>query len=100
MELRAQEISTITHGLGIVAFPSFHVFFALNLTWAARSIKPLMTLLLVLNTLNIMATMTTGWHFFADVVAGFALFGLMMWLVSRVEQRMQTRGIPSLQVDS
>ena len=88
--LRAHEVGRITQGLGVITFPSYHVFFALNLTWAARSIKPVFLFLIALNIVNILSTMTTGWHYFVDVVAGFVLFALALALVSSVEKRMRT----------
>jgi membrane-associated phospholipid phosphatase len=34
-----------------------------------------------LNVLVALSTMTTGWHYFADLVAGLALGGASFWLV-------------------
>lgn len=54
---------------GLITFPSFHVAWALVLTWAFRRRK-LIYAIAPLNLLVIVSTMTTGWHYFADVLAG------------------------------
>lgn len=54
---------------GLITFPSFHVAWALLLAWAFRRRK-LIYAIAPVNLLVIVSTMTTGWHYFADVVAG------------------------------
>lgn len=54
---------------GLITFPSFHVAWALVLTWAFRHRK-IIYAIAPLNLLVIVSTMTTGWHYFADVAAG------------------------------
>lgn len=72
--LRDHAITRITEVHGIIAFPSYHVFFALVTTYAARRNRWLLAAFVILNLLNITATMTTGWHYFADVLGGLGLF--------------------------
>ncbi len=94
-QLRAHEMRSITSGYGLVTFPSFHVFFALCITWSTRHSKPLLAAFVLLNLANISATMTTGWHFFADVLGGFVLFGLVTLLVRGVEPVLRRRILSS-----
>jgi len=75
--LRDQAVTEITEGHGIITFPSFHVFFAVVATYAARRSRWLLAIFVVLNVLNIVATMTTGWHYFADVLGGVGLFAVI-----------------------
>lgn len=56
---------------GVVCFPSFHVIWALLCVWALWSIRPLRIPALLLGALVIASTLTTAWHYFADIVAGF-----------------------------
>ena len=58
---------------GLITFPSFHTTWALLLAWALRRKPLLFVLSLLLNSAVIAATMTTGWHYLTDVVAGGAL---------------------------
>lgn len=57
---------------GLITFPSFHVAWAIVLTWAFRR-RTLIYAIAPLNLLVIVSTMTTGWHYFADVAAGTAV---------------------------
>jgi len=56
---------------GVVCFPSFHVIWALLCVCALWSIRPLRIPAVLLATLVILSTLTTAWHYFADVAAGF-----------------------------
>lgn len=58
---------------GIIAFPSFHVIWALLIILVARPIKWLFYPLLLLNTLLILSTLLLGWHYLVDVIASFIL---------------------------
>ena len=55
---------------GLITFPSFHTTWAMLLTWALRRRPWLFTLSLLVNSGVILATMTTGWHYFTDVLGG------------------------------
>ena len=86
---------------GIVCFPSFHVawaiFFAVTL-WGFRSLRIPVALI---SGMVIISTMTTGWHYFVDVLGGIVLA-----IVSIVLARRLTQGIrpvcrrPALATDS
>jgi membrane-associated phospholipid phosphatase len=58
---------------GLITFPSFHVAWALVIVWAVRGRRPVFALSAALNGLLILSTMTTGWHYFADVLGGGAV---------------------------
>jgi membrane-associated phospholipid phosphatase len=58
---------------GLVTFPSFHTAAALLLAHAMRWNRWLFVPSAVLNLAVIVSTMTTGWHYFVDVVGGVAL---------------------------
>ncbi len=58
---------------GIVCFPSFHVVWAVLSAWSLQSIKPLRIPSAIVCFLIIVSTMTTGWHYVADVLAGIAV---------------------------
>ncbi|MGH7138097.1 MAG: phosphatase PAP2 family protein, partial [Pirellulales bacterium] len=55
---------------GLITFPSFHVAWAILLCWAFRGRRLLFAAVVVLNALVVASTMTTGWHYFADVLGG------------------------------
>lgn len=60
-------------GMGLIAFPSCHVFYACVLTIMMRPIKFIFIPMILLNTLLIIATMALGYHYLADVIAGIIL---------------------------
>lgn len=61
-------------GGGLIAFPSFHVMWALLLTYACRTLSGFVFYpLVMLNVLLIASTVLLGWHYGVDVIAAFAL---------------------------
>jgi hypothetical protein len=58
---------------GLITFPSFHVAWALLMVWALRGNRRIFAAFAVLNAMLIVSTMTTGWHYFADVLGGLAV---------------------------
>lgn len=54
----------------LIMFPSFHVAWALLLAWSVRRRTWLFLPILLVNAAAIVAAMTTGWHYFSDVLAG------------------------------
>jgi hypothetical protein len=62
-----------TQPAGIICFPSFHVVWAVLCgasLWCFRYLRPF---LVVLCAMIVLSTMTTGWHYFTDVLGGLAL---------------------------
>ena len=53
---------------GLITFPSFHTVWALLLVAACP--RPLKAVSVLLNAAVIVATLTTGWHYLSDVLAG------------------------------
>jgi membrane-associated phospholipid phosphatase len=66
---------------GLITFPSFHVTWAMLLTLGYRHRRWLFVPFALLNALVVVSTMTTGWHYFADVLGGLTV-GLAAWGVS------------------
>lgn len=58
---------------GLITFPSFHTCWAILLAWSVSGRRFLFPLAVVLNGAVIVSTMTTGWHYFADVLGGIGL---------------------------
>ena len=65
---------------GLVSFPSFHAAGALMTTWALRRSRIWVTLLGVLNTGLIAATVLLGVHYVTDLLGTVALCGVSLAL--------------------
>lgn len=55
---------------GLITFPSFHTCWAILLTWSVRRWWWALAPFAIVNALVIASTLTTGWHYFADVLGG------------------------------
>lgn len=81
--LRAGE-DGLAQNAGVVCFPSFHViwaFLSVSALWCFRVARiPLVGMA----ALIILSTMTTGWHYAADVVGGLLLASLSTILAQRL----------------
>jgi len=75
--------SFLSQGAGFVSFPSFHVIWAVLSARALWGFRLLRVSILVLAGLIVLSTMTTGWHYFSDVVAG-ALVAVVSILTVRL----------------
>lgn len=71
--LRAPGSYTYTQTVGVICFPSFHVIWAILSVAALWSFKPLRIPSAVLSISIILSTITTGWHYFADLIAGIII---------------------------
>ena len=58
---------------GLIAFPSFHVVWAILLTYACRGRKIIFYSMAVFNIILIASTVLLGWHYFMDVIGGVIL---------------------------
>lgn len=71
---------------GIAAFASLHVsvvFTAALIAQLARMPKPVRVIMWIYLALTCIATVYFGWHYVADVPAGFAVGGLSVWLATK-----------------
>jgi len=69
---------------GLVAFPSFHVIWAVLLTYACRSNNYFFYFMVIYNTLLIISTVVLGWHYLADVVGGIVIAVMSICYANRV----------------
>lgn len=60
-------------GAGLICFPSFHVIWAILSARALWGFRLLRIPLAILSGLIILSTLTTGWHYFCDVLAGLVI---------------------------
>ena len=70
-------------GAGIVCFPSFHVIWAVLSAAALWPMKPLRIPATVVATLIVISTVTTGWHYVVDSLAGMILAAITLACADR-----------------
>jgi hypothetical protein len=63
---------------GIVCFPSFHVIWAISSAAALWWLKPLRVPIAVMASLVVVSTVTTGWHYVCDVIAGLIVVAVSL----------------------
>lgn len=80
---------SLNHLEGLITFPSFHTAWALLLAWGFRHYRLLRWPLLVLNLMVVFSTLTTGWHYGADVVGGTLVAVLSVLLTWRLRPWLQ-----------
>ena len=69
---------------GVVAFPSFHVVLAILSVIALWRIRVVKWLALIIGILISISTITTGWHYGIDVIAGLAVVFLAHFAACRL----------------
>jgi membrane-associated phospholipid phosphatase len=60
-------------GADVVCFPSFHVVWAILCAAALWGFRPMRIPVATLSAIIIASTLTTGWHYFTDVLGGIAV---------------------------
>lgn len=70
---------------GLVTFPSYHTTWALLIVYAVRKIRRAFLIAAGLNAAVIAATLTTGWHYGVDVIAGGMLAAVSIAAAKVVE---------------
>jgi hypothetical protein len=70
------------HNLAIIAFPSFHAIWALLILYYAKHRKILFSVLLPCNVILLFSTLTTGWHYLADIFGAFLFASVAILLTS------------------
>jgi hypothetical protein len=58
---------------GVVCFPSFHVVWAILCAAALWGFRPIRVPVALLSTMIVASTLTTGWHYFSDVLGGIVV---------------------------
>ncbi|MCL9780804.1 phosphatase PAP2 family protein [Vibrio sp. S4M6] len=78
-----QGITPTVVGAGLISFPSFHIIWATLLTYTFRKTKRVFYPLLVINTLLTASTFLLGWHYFVDILGGWAVVAFAIWFVDK-----------------
>ncbi len=78
---------------GLISFPSFHTAWAILLVWAFREQRALLVVSCLLNAAVIISTLTTGWHYFADVLSGAGTAALAIALSAQWAARISTSAV-------
>ncbi|GJM24028.1 MAG: hypothetical protein DHS20C16_04430 [Phycisphaerae bacterium] len=82
--LRGADAMHVAFPTGLVTFPSFHTTWAILLAYAVRKHRGWFTFGVVINALIVLATLTTGWHFLADVIGGALLAMIVIAVCNRM----------------
>ncbi len=69
---------------GLIAFPSFHVIWAILLTNACRAKKIFFYPMVCFNIVVILSTVFLGWHYVTDVIGGFVVAIGAIWFAEWV----------------
>jgi membrane-associated phospholipid phosphatase len=76
----AMRVIDLSNAQGLISFPSFHTTLAVLCAYAARTVRVIFWPVLVLNVLIIGTAPVNGGHYFVDVIAGFALAVVVIYL--------------------
>ena len=79
----------VLHLFGVVCFPSFHVIWAILSAYSLCEFRLLRIPAIIVSGLIVFSTLTTGWHYFADVIGG-ALVATFAILVVKALSRFQS----------
>ena len=65
---------------GLIGFPSYHAVLAMLVVWYARELPVVRWIALALNAVVLIATPIQGGHHVVDVLAGFGVAALAIWV--------------------
>lgn len=77
----------IAREAGVVCFPSFHVIWAIFCARALWTFRFIRIPVCIFAGLIVLSTLTTGWHYFVDVLGAFAVAAISIALASRIVSR-------------
>lgn len=69
---------------GVITFPSFHVVWAVLCAASFWTIRWLRVLACLLAALICVSTLTTGWHYFTDLLGGLLVASVSLWITGRI----------------
>jgi membrane-associated phospholipid phosphatase len=78
---------------GIVSFPSYHTACAGMFMYVHRRQKYVFPVVVVLNTLMLLSTPSTGGHYLIDILAGFVVVAVSIAIVRYVLTKRHERDI-------
>jgi membrane-associated phospholipid phosphatase len=78
----------LTHLDAIICFPSFHVIWAILCAAALSGFRLLRVPVALLSGMIVVSTVTTGWHYFVDVLGGIAVAGLSLAIANAYLRRL------------
>lgn len=84
-----------SHVEGIISFPSFHTTLAILLVYAVRHHRWALAILLPLNMLLVVATLSVGGHYLVDVVAGGAVAFISIAATQLLRQQLAKWRLPT-----
>jgi hypothetical protein len=80
----------LTHLDAIICFPSFHVIWAILCASALAGFRLLRVPAALLSGMIVVSTVTTGWHYFVDVLGGIAVAVLSLAIANGFIQRISS----------
>ncbi len=94
--LRSGALDTVTlaRAEGLITFPSFHTTWALLMALALRRRRVLFVPAAILNGAVMVSTLTTGWHYAGDVLAGVLMAGVAIAGSALLQRRAAAAATP------
>lgn len=77
---------------GIIAFPSFHVLWALLVTYLFKDIKILFYPVVIFNAVLILSTLLLGWHYLSDALSSLTLGTISIYIAEKLYRKYQQKG--------
>lgn len=76
---------------GLITFPSYHAAAAFLFTWATWRVRLLRWPIVLLNIVMTIATIVVGSHYLVDILGGWAVAGVSLWLAEAWVSRWRSR---------